>query len=166
LVDYWNRLRGERAMPSRAEIDPSAIKRVLPYLMMLDVSYDPLGFRYRLVGTGIVRFNGRDFTGKAVDEANYGPAYVALHRYFAAVVETRGPIGARGRTVWIDGGEWRDAESVALPLSSDGSVIDIVLSGYVLVAKSARLPPSSGPTRTEQIEIIPAPRFTTLPDSP
>jgi hypothetical protein len=37
LFDYWNRLRGERAAPDRAEIDPAAIRNVLADTFMLEV---------------------------------------------------------------------------------------------------------------------------------
>ena len=54
LYDYWNKLRGLRAAPDRADIEPTAIREVLADTFMIDV--DPgREFPIRLAGT---RFNG------------------------------------------------------------------------------------------------------------
>ncbi|MGP0059591.1 MAG: PAS domain-containing protein [Beijerinckiaceae bacterium] len=53
LFDYWNCLRGDRAAPDRAEIDPAAIRNVLADTFMLEVDADHR-FPIRLSGS---RFN-------------------------------------------------------------------------------------------------------------
>jgi hypothetical protein len=52
LFDYWNALRGERAAPERAEIDPAAIRNVLAETFMLEVDLAHK-FPIRLSGTRI-----------------------------------------------------------------------------------------------------------------
>jgi hypothetical protein len=37
LHDYWGRLKGERTAPDRAEIDPVAIRHILPDLFIIEV---------------------------------------------------------------------------------------------------------------------------------
>lgn len=37
LHDYWERLKGERAAPDRAEIDPVAIRHILPDIFIIEV---------------------------------------------------------------------------------------------------------------------------------
>ncbi|ULO24392.1 PAS domain-containing protein [Methylocystis sp. SB2] len=37
LHDYWGRLKGERAAPDRAEIDPVAICHILPDIFIIEV---------------------------------------------------------------------------------------------------------------------------------
>jgi hypothetical protein len=66
IYRYWDNKRRGRAMPQRADIDPTEIVRLLPYIFMVDVERDPLRFRYRLIGTAICEFLGRDFTGRMV----------------------------------------------------------------------------------------------------
>lgn len=61
LYRYWADCRGARVMPARADLDPLAMKSFLPHLMLFDVLGDR--FRYRLVGTQVVRDFGRDTTG-------------------------------------------------------------------------------------------------------
>ena len=48
--DYWASLLNGRRFPSRREIDPTAIPRQLLKISLIDVSYDPMDFRIRLVG--------------------------------------------------------------------------------------------------------------------
>jgi len=52
LFTYWNHLRGERAAPDRAEIDPAAIRGALAETFMLEVD-DAHQFPLRLSGTRI-----------------------------------------------------------------------------------------------------------------
>ena len=35
-AEYWNQLRGERPMPSRGELKPSAMRRYLAYVSIVD----------------------------------------------------------------------------------------------------------------------------------
>ena len=50
LLAYWRQKKGDRRAPTRADIDPAEIKRLLPYVGLVDVERSPLRFRYRLVG--------------------------------------------------------------------------------------------------------------------
>src|SRR3546814_18241820 len=68
LFDYWDRIRGERAMPSRVHIDPTDIQGLLPDVALFDVYWEPLALRYRPVVTAVVTARGgmklRDPTGR------------------------------------------------------------------------------------------------------
>lgn len=58
LVGYWSRLREGRALPHQNTIDPKALKRVLPYVFVLE-SADETCPHYRLAGTSVcARFGG------------------------------------------------------------------------------------------------------------
>jgi hypothetical protein len=50
LYAYWNDLRGRRAAPDRAEIDPAAIRNILADTFMLDVDVGR-NFPFRLSGS-------------------------------------------------------------------------------------------------------------------
>ena len=63
LLRHWNRLRGARAFPSWAEIDPNDLKPILPHVLVVGIEQAPFRALYRLVGTEIVRFAKFDFTG-------------------------------------------------------------------------------------------------------
>lgn len=54
LYRYWDGKRGERDMPDRRDLDPlSEIPRLLSAVWLLDVEYDPLRLRYRLIGSDL-----------------------------------------------------------------------------------------------------------------
>lgn len=68
LLAYWNSKRAGRPWPLRADIEPAEIKRLLPHIMLVDISRDPFRVRYRLVGTEVVRVSHFDFTGQYLDQ--------------------------------------------------------------------------------------------------
>jgi len=62
LLGYWSRIRGDRPAPARADIDPAQIKRVLPFVMMLEPRIH--GAAIRLAGTGLCDLFGRELRGE------------------------------------------------------------------------------------------------------
>lgn len=62
LVGYWSRLRKGHALPDQTDVDPRAIKRILPYVFILDAS-DPEGPLYRLAGTAHCERYGGELKG-------------------------------------------------------------------------------------------------------
>jgi hypothetical protein len=125
LYEFWKERRGTRMAPSRAELDPMAMRYILGNLLLVDVLRDPLRFRYRLCGTNIVARAGFDLTGRFVDE-HPEPQFrdFALARY-RNVVETAAPLhGLRDEVL---DQRTRRYEVLMLPLSSDGASVDMVL---------------------------------------
>lgn len=128
LLSYWNDLRGDRPMPARTDIDPAAIKSLLPYVMMVDLSYAPFRARYRLVGTEIAQLAHFDFTGLYIDEiqfeSNDGTDWNDCYRQ---VAEAKLP--GFGISHWMVEGEvQRWIEFLICPLSSDGVTPDKCIS--------------------------------------
>ncbi len=62
LFDYWNALRAGRPAPRRAEIEPGDIRRILPYVFILERK-DRNDYRFRLAGTGLCSVYGMEFRG-------------------------------------------------------------------------------------------------------
>jgi hypothetical protein len=122
---YWAaKIVGGR-LPSRASIDPIEIPRLLPYLFLVDVERDPQRFRFRLVGTQVCSWAGRDTTGLYTDEPAYGLRGPELTRLYAEVVARRAPLcserpGGRPEPdlVFYD--------EVVLPLSADGDTVNML----------------------------------------
>jgi len=82
LVGYWSRLRKGRAVPDQTDVDPRAIKRMLPYVFILDVE-DPARPIYRLAGTALCERFGFELKGTgflAHWEAQSANALAALLR--------------------------------------------------------------------------------------
>lgn len=145
-------------MPSRQDIDPAEMVQLLPHLFMVDVETNPWRFRYRLVGTAIVEFTGRDLTGHSLDEGDYGEFTEAALQLFKGVVLQRVPFAVKGRAVWLPGRDWQDIELLCLPLGADENNPDIVLGGYIarenaLAGESAHRVPAY-----ERLRVIPRPK--------
>lgn len=153
---YWNGKRRGRAMPQRADIDPAEIVPLLPHIFMVDVGRDPPLFKYRLIGTAIVEFLGRDFTGRAIDATNYDPAQAAeLQKIIATAVASARPVACKGTVFYVPGREWMLTEAVLMPLSKDGRTVDIIIGAQI-----AHRPPKRAVNTAEPvagIRIIPDP---------
>jgi hypothetical protein len=134
LVAYWNARRGARFAPARAEIEPLAIKQLLPFISMIDVIEDGADFRFRLLGTHIVEALGRDSTGRRFSEVYAGDAAVRqiMIDRMTRITRLKQPVFSRGRCYWRPDRTHKAFEDVNLPLSSDGETVDIILGALVI----------------------------------
>jgi len=129
LLAYWSAKAGERAMPSRADIDPVDLGFLLGHLMLIDVMTDPPRFKVRLHGSELARRAGYDLTGKMVDDLPINEFRNLARRSFATTVETRRPFHSR-RDRLLDG-KRHNYETIMLPLSADGVTVNMLLVGLV-----------------------------------
>ncbi|TDQ84269.1 PAS domain-containing protein [Dongia mobilis] len=125
--DYWNAKRGTRLMPSRADIDPSEIRDLLPGIILIDVAQDPLRLTYRLVGTDEVEARGYDPTGKDVREHVFAVTPEEGFRTYRTVVEMRRPIYDQ-EEVLAPNPRLSEVGSLAMPLSSDGETVNMLFA--------------------------------------
>lgn len=128
LHAYWRERRDQRngCLPSRGDIAPEEIKDLLPNIMIVDVERDPLRFRYRLVGTRVVEYNGIEFTGCYLGEIGW-PEEQDLIDSYAAVVHSRQPFF--GLLAWeLVAGAMGRCEFVRLPLGEDGKAVSQILA--------------------------------------
>lgn len=146
LHAYWNGLRpAPDLLPGRQHFDPVDIPALLPYLWLLDVSRDPLRFRYRLSGTELVKAMGADFNGKYLDEIRGDFANTTTGLQHAEVVRTGAPAFREGWPTLHQGMEFRWMQRLVLPLARDGKTVDIVLGIGVYDDQTKRInrPPAS-----------------------
>jgi hypothetical protein len=61
-VGYWSRIRHGRPTPDQADIDPKALKRLLPFVFLLDGREGK--FTYRLAGTTLCERYGTELRGR------------------------------------------------------------------------------------------------------
>jgi hypothetical protein len=119
MAAYLARKRGERAIASRADIDPTEIREFLPYVVLVDIESDPLRVYYRLVGTRIAEFYG-EFTGTWMHDRPISDAYRQIaENIYRTLIETKAPVYGvtemRTRTDAMVSYEWG-----YFPLSNDG----------------------------------------------
>lgn len=143
LHSYWSDKRGTRAMPSRADVDPAELRALLPHLLLVDVVDGGQDFRYRLVGTEIERQIGRQVTGRLISEALSGDylAYIlSVHRRVLAeraAVYCENSFG-EGQPGFGLIAAYKRAYRLLLPLSKDGTTVDMVLCGQVFAPNRQR----------------------------
>ncbi|MEQ8397976.1 PAS domain-containing protein [Thalassobaculum sp.] len=68
LYEYWDAKRGDAPYPSRADLDPLEIPKLIEHLSLVEVRTTDPRFVYRLVGTSVARALRHDPTGKPVGE--------------------------------------------------------------------------------------------------
>jgi hypothetical protein len=128
LAGHWSKLRAERSMPRRDEIDPVDLARWLPYISIMELHYDPFRVRYRVVGTEVARIIGEDFSYRWLDETGWGPQSIDLNRLlYLKVAETAQPLYGLS-TIAFAGRQGSLFEWVLLPLSNDGKIVTHCLS--------------------------------------
>ena len=122
--DYWAEKRGSRRFPSRADIDPIEFSFALGHVSLIDVLYEPLRFRYRLVASHITDHLGYEMTGRFVSEVPEPRmrTYTVI-RYTNAVMA--GAAVHEAGDVLADGRYWRH-ETLFLPLSADDVIINML----------------------------------------
>jgi hypothetical protein len=130
LAQYWLATRGDDDIPSRHKFDPSAVKSILPNLMMLGLERMDgklAAVRIRLMGTALVRAYGRDWTGQTSQECDR-PEHLDSHlQRMQNILENRRPLYWRQWSL-ARGCEDLFAERLFCPLAGeDGSVTRIVM---------------------------------------
>jgi hypothetical protein len=130
LLDYWLAKRGDRRMPARADIDPAELVSLLPNLMLVDVAGDPARFRFRLVGTRVVRASGEDRTGHFFDEYPFFRAYPSVLDQYRQVANEVEPLLATEIFFNREHGTAYDVERLLLPLGQNESRADMLLAHF------------------------------------
>jgi hypothetical protein len=71
LFAYWHNACRDGLPPRRIDVDPSAIKAILPFILLGDIEPKPFRVLFRLVGTAVADFSRQDFTGRYLDQLDY-----------------------------------------------------------------------------------------------
>ena len=114
IYRYWDSKRNGRLMPSRADLDPVDIPKLLPDICLVDVVPDPRKYVYRLIGTNECTMRG---SGTSKD---------SVFLNYDGVTRTRAPRLDRDPSITSDD-RFIQHESIFLPLSDDGANVNMIL---------------------------------------
>jgi hypothetical protein len=129
FYEYWVSIAPPGRLPGRQHVAPEAIVPLLSRLWILDVSRNPLRFRYRLVGTDITRSVQRELTGMWLDEAQPEVfSNVNLRDRYRFMFATGQATWRRGPTIWNRDPTHHVVENCLAPLASDGATIDKIIA--------------------------------------
>lgn len=123
LMAYWSSLNGG-ATPLRQSFDPAAIKALLPYIYLTEISRNPFRVYYRYTGSMVDEWNGSVLAGHYMDEMlegdDTGAIRILIDAYQRAA-DTGRPVF--DRYVWpIRGGYHADVLFGIYPMVVDGVV--------------------------------------------
>jgi hypothetical protein len=145
MFAYWASLRRGASLPSRLDLHPAGIKRMLPTVSLIDVKRDPDGvadYRLRLAGTGLYSVYGREITGRTLEDVYNSAAVEYWREQLDKVVDERRP------GVGVHSLAWKGSPHMAilwlrLPLATNGKDVDMIL-GYDAVVGSQEAGGHSG----------------------
>ena len=125
-IEYWQSIKPETGLPGRQHFDPTDIPNLLSGVWLIDVRRDPLSFVFRLVGTSVVEFFGRDPTGLNLHDVFADFESTIAYRDFREVVEKTRPRWRRGAPVLSHPERIAGLERVYLPFARNGSDVDMI----------------------------------------
>ena len=135
LFDYWVRIRGQRPMPSRADLDPVEISApLLPHVTLQDVVFDQgrRRYRYRLIGAVLEQALGAYPLHRFVDEmvpskAGYRDFVLGI---YDDMIDTRRPVYCKSVFALATHTRPVLTKRLTMPLSSDGETVDMAFVGH------------------------------------
>lgn len=130
LVRYWFRLRGDRDMPSRQDIDATAVPDVLPYIWLADFDRARRRFRYRLAGERVREAYTESVSGRFLDQITRENAIGRVSGYFEKAVDLPCIVHVHGM-IFSELDRPARGERILLPLSSAGGAADGLLGATV-----------------------------------
>ena len=90
--DYWRSIAGSATLPLREAFEPAEIPGLLPHLILLEVTENPIDFRYRVIG-GVVRQHLLgNYTGRLMSEIPHQAAPSTIYDNLAKVVRNQSPL--------------------------------------------------------------------------
>jgi len=129
LLAYWQEKRGKRRMPARQDIDPVEMdKRLLPHLMLCELSEHGGAVRFRLVGTSLAKRLGFDPTGQRLLDLPQSGYFDFLGKLLRRTYVEAAPIYGESAFRWGAKGQL-EARHILLPLQAGGAEPTIILVG-------------------------------------
>lgn len=126
LYNYWLAKRGQRAMPAHCDLSAADIPVLLPYLLILGKTKDQ--YRYRLVGSAVVKAVGHDATWSTPGSYLTTPEQaIEAKRIFERVFSIGSPVFATGVFIFRSG-DFLATSMLTLPLSDDGVNVNKTIS--------------------------------------
>lgn len=127
LAHYWRSLAPVPQVPSRTQFNPADLVHLLPHLWLCDIELSPFRLAFRLVGTELTRFIGREVTGEDVKDVFAGFASSGLEADAHRIVNEGRPLVYAGPPVLNIEKSFMTLQRITLPFASDGRRVDKLL---------------------------------------
>lgn len=124
LLSYWNRIRGDRSMPSLGDVNIQEILELWHFSFTIDVREPVHKFHY--FGANLTDIFHEDYTGRALQEAMNDDVMVNnTIGFYHRAMASREPV-MEAASFYSEGEEVR-YRSIIVPLSSDGQTVDFLV---------------------------------------
>jgi len=126
---YWRSKCAGRPFPSRADINPAEIKRLLPNVILARMIDDGRDYEFRIVGEATVTAHGFNSLNTRVSDLDkHVRGYTAMMMdLFGRIRRSGRPFAAKGTLVHLDRG-FKQYESLYMPLGPDEKTIDHMIA--------------------------------------
>ena len=122
LFAYWNRRRGDRPAPTRSDIEPSDIRRLLPSVFICEVAKGD-EMMFRLAGTGVCSLMGKELKGSPLTALWFRDGRRNANRAALAVAFRAAPV-VKSLEGLSKGGRVLQAELLMLPVTGPSGLHD------------------------------------------
>lgn len=129
--EYWRSKCRDGHLPSRNDIDPTEVPRILPHVSLVERECGTGRMRYRLLGSALVDSLGLDATGQYLDEVFPEFDTSASKAYREQVFDMGKPSHRIGRPSVRFAKDFVGVERLYLPLADDGRRVDMVMGVIV-----------------------------------
>ena len=123
LYDIWHTLTNGRVAPRREEITLGHVRKLTPWMWVIDVVDSGADFRFRLAGDRVVQFLGRRHGDARLSEFPKNVFFERMKRTLSHCVEHKRPVAIGPVRSGYEGKEHWEVEFVMLPLSEDGETV-------------------------------------------
>jgi len=155
FVQYWLDKRGPHIATRRADIDPTEMPWILPFIWLYDYEPDGRRLRCRLAGEAIRETYPVNIVGMCMDQFLPANEWPDIQAHYFSVLDGMGIGHARGRVYRPAIGQGGYVERVILPLSDESGTRTTMLIGATIY--SLRSIASAEALVSQTRTLIPAP---------
>jgi hypothetical protein len=132
LFEYWNGKARGRWAPTRADINPAEIPRLLPWVWLVDVIAGGTDFRFRIGGEKLIDFIGHRMAGETMAPHRDEPFLGHVAQAFDVCVSTKKPLLRPCAPTRYERRANFMTEGVLLPLSDNGTDVSQIFGGFAM----------------------------------
>ena len=131
LYRYWISVAPPDMLPGRQHIEPGDIVALLPWITLIDLSWETERprLRSRLVGTGVAEYFRRDITDLYAEDAYESPYLEQVQETYGRIARTKEPEVSH-HEIPIPDLDHIGYRRLALPLARDGKTVDMFLGCF------------------------------------
>ena len=128
FIDILESKNSNEKLPSWKDLSFSTFPSyMIPNIILIDVTHDPLRFQYRFIGTAITSMENRDETGIYIDQLKPDAFAESVFASYKEIIQDKEFVVYNMNTS-LNKGNLDIANGVRIPLSNDGTRVDHVLS--------------------------------------